>query len=226
MLTVDNFSFTRGGQPFVAFEWGSEVLLAGAHRLGGLAMVAVLAGLVLALTYALVTRFLLARGVEPLLAYLTAMGAALLGASHWLARPHLFTMLLVIVLLTRLESTGRRALWWYAPLFWVWANLHGGFTYGLVLIGIYLAGDLVEWRIGGKSAEWLARARYHGLALLLALVGVCLNANGWRLFAHLFTFFGQPLLFEKTQEFLSPDFHVLNGKLFLCAIMVIVAGLA
>ena len=37
LLTIDNFSFTRGGQPFVAFEWGSEVLFAGAHRLGGLA---------------------------------------------------------------------------------------------------------------------------------------------------------------------------------------------
>ena len=42
------------GRPFIAFEWGSEVVYALAYRAAGLAGVAVLAGLVLALTYALV----------------------------------------------------------------------------------------------------------------------------------------------------------------------------
>jgi hypothetical protein len=226
MLTVDNFSFTRGGQPFVAFEWGSEVIYAAVHRLGGLAGVAVLAGMVLAFTYALLIRFLLSHKVEPLLAYLTVMAAALLGASHWVARPHLFTMLLVVILLTRLEEVDQRPLWWFAPLFWVWSNIHGGFVYGLLLIGMYVAGDLVEWLINRRSPVWRNRLGYHGLALLLAIGGVILNANGYRLFVHLVAFFGQPLLMEKTQEFNSPDFHVLNGKLFLYALLIILTGLA
>jgi hypothetical protein len=226
LLTTDNFSFTRGGTSFLPFEWGSEVLYAWAYRIGGLAGVAVLAGLVLALTYALVVRFLLRRGVEPLLAYLTAMASALLGASHWVARPHLFTLLLVILLLELLERTDRRSLWWYLPLFSLWSNLHGGFSYGLTLIGLYLAGDLFEWLVGGREREWLERARHHGWALLLALLGVCLNANGWRLFAHVISFFGQTLIFETTQEFLSPDFHALGGKLFLYALLLVIVGLA
>lgn len=226
LLTVDNFSFTRAGQPFVAFEWGSEVLYALAYRAGGLAGVAVFAGLLLALTYALLIRFLLRRQVEPLLAYLTVMAAALLGASHWVARPHLITLLLVVLLLELVERVDRRSLLWYVPFFCLWANLHGGFTYGLMLVGLYLVGDLVEWRIGGRRREWLERARHHGMALGLAIVGVALNANGWRLFAHLISFFGQSLLFEKTQEFLSPDFHVLNGKLFLGALLAVIVGLA
>ena len=226
LLTIDNFSFTKAGTPFVAFEWGSEVLYAWAHRLGGLAAVAVLAGLLLALTYALVVRFLLRRGVEPLLAYLTAMAAALLGASHWVARPHLVTLLLVVLLLELVERTDRQSLWWYLPFFCLWTNLHGGFTYGLTLIGLYLVGDVVEWLVGGRQAEWRERARHHAMALGLAIVGSALNANGWRLFAHLVSFFGQPILFEKTQEFLSPDFHVLNGKLFLYALLAVITGLA
>src|SRR5262245_13511141 len=201
MLTTDNFSYTRGGSPFVAFEWGSEVVYAAVHRIGGLALVAVLAGIVLAFTYALLIRFLLSHGVEPLLSYLTVMAAALLGASHWVARPHLFTMLLVVILLTRLEEVKERPLWWFAPLFWVWSNIHGGFVYGLVLIGLYVAGDFVEWLLSKRSVEWRDRLGYHGLALLLAIGGVILNANGYRLFLHLVSFFGQPLLFEETQEF-------------------------
>ena len=52
------------------------MLYAAAYRLAGLAGVAVLAGLVLALTYALVARFLIRRGGDPLLAYLVSMAAA------------------------------------------------------------------------------------------------------------------------------------------------------
>jgi hypothetical protein len=226
MLTTDNFSFTRAGQPFVAFEWGSEVLYAAVHRIGGLALVAVLAGIVLAFTYALLIRFLLTHGVEPMLAYITVMAAALLGASHWVARPHLFTMLLVVILLTRLEEVNERPLWWYAPLFWVWSNMHGGFVYGIMLIGMYVVGDFVEWMLSKRSAEWRDRLGYHTLALALAIGGVILNANGYRLFVHLVSFFNQPLLMEETQEFNSPDFHHLGGKLFLYTVAAILTGLA
>ena len=71
----------HSGRPFVAFEWGSEVLYALAYRAAGLAGVAVLAGLVLALAYAMVARFLIRRGGDPLLAYLVSMAAAVLSAA-------------------------------------------------------------------------------------------------------------------------------------------------
>ena len=151
LLRTDVFSFTKAGQPFLAFEYGSELLYAGAYRLAGLAGVAVLAGLVLALTYALVARFLIRRGGDPLLAYLVSMAAAVLSAAHWLARPHLFTLLLVVVLLELLHYTGRRALLLYALLFVVWANLHGGFSFGCILIGLYAAGEAIEGRLSDRS---------------------------------------------------------------------------
>ena len=40
---TDFFSYTRAGEPFIAFEWGSEVLYAAAYRAAGLAGVAVFA---------------------------------------------------------------------------------------------------------------------------------------------------------------------------------------
>ncbi len=225
LLRVDNFSFTKGGQSFLPFEWGSEVVYAAAHAVGGLAAVAVLAGLVLALTYALLARFLLRHGVEPLLAYLTAIAAVVLGAGHWVARPHLFTMLFAIVLLAMLEDPTPRARWWYLPLFAVWANLHGGFVYGLVLIGLYLAGDLIELWISGDPA-WRIRARHHAKALAIGAVAVCLNANGFALVRHVLEFFGHTLILQATQEFHSPDFQTLNGKVFLAVLLVLVVGLA
>jgi hypothetical protein len=92
---VDTFSHTMAGQPFIAFEWGSEVVYALAYRAAGLPGVAVLAGLVLALTYALVAAS--ARG-DLLLAYFVSMAAAVLSGPTGLPGP-IFTMLATVLLL-------------------------------------------------------------------------------------------------------------------------------
>ncbi len=224
---TDFFSHTMAGHPFIAFEWGSEIVYALAYRAAGLAGVAVLAGLVLALTYALVSRFLIRRGGDPLLAYFMSMAAAVLSAAHWLARPHLFTMLAVVLLLELLERRGRRTLWPYFPLFIVWANLHGGFFYGCLAIAIYAVGELLEARLstGEQRAEWLARARHHAAALGIALVASIINPNGLRNLLHVTAFFGNRFL-RQTQEFMSPDFHTVNGKIFLLAILAVITTLA
>jgi hypothetical protein len=224
---ADFFSHTMGGRPFIAFEWGSEVLYALAYRAAGLAGVAVLAGLVLALTYALVARFLIRRGGDPLLAYFMSMAAAVLSAAHWLARPHLFTMLAVVLLMELLERRGRRSLWPWFALFVIWANLHGGFFYGCIIIAIYAAGELLEARFsaGEERSVWLARARHHGAALGIALLASVINPNGLRNLAHVAGFFGNEFL-RQTQEFMSPDFHTVNGKIFLLALLAVLAALA
>jgi hypothetical protein len=225
---ADFFSHTMAGRPFIAFEWGSEVVYALAYRVAGLPGVAVLAGLVLALTYALVARFLIRRGGDPLLAYFVSMAAAVLSAAHWLARPHLFTMLGVVLLIELLERRGRRTLWPWFAFFVVWANLHGGFFYGCITIAIYAVGELLEARLarGEERAEWLARARHHAAALGLALLASLVNPNGFRNLAHVAGFFGNTGILRYTQEFMSPDFHTVNGKIFLLVLLAVVAILA
>ena len=226
LLTRDVFSFTKAGQPFLAFEYGSELVYAGAYKAAGLAGVAVLAGLILALTYALLARFLIRRGGDPLLAYLVSMAAAVLSAAHWLARPHLFTMLFVVILLELLHRTDRRALLAYSALFVVWANLHGGFSFGCILIALFAVGEAIEGRLSSEPQAWYARARHHAAALGVALAASLLNPHGFRLLAHVFGFFGNSAILRQTQEFMSPDFHTINGKLFLLALLGIVAALA
>ena len=167
LLPQDVFSFTKAGQPFLAFEYGSELIYAAIYRVAGLAGVAVFAGLILALTYTLLARFLIRRGGDPLLAYLVSMAAAVLGAGHWLARPHLFTLLGTVILLELLYAPGRRTLRWYALLFVVWANLHGGFSFGCVLIALFAVGEAVEGRYD--------RARQHAAALGLAMAASLVN---------------------------------------------------
>lgn len=226
ILRTDVFSFTAAGKPFLAFEWGSEAVYAAAERLGGLALVAVVAGLLLALTFALVARFMVRRGGDPFLAYLVSTAVAVLTAGHWLARPHLFTLLFVVLLLELLDRDRPAPVWLYALLFAVWANLHGGFSYGLILIGAYLAGDLLEaWQAPDPHPR-LESARQRALALGVAVLATLANPHGIGLLAHVVSFFGQQDILRQTNEFLSPNFHTINGKVFLVMLLAVIGALA
>lgn len=222
----DVFSFTRGGEPFVAYEWMSQITYALMHRLGGLAGITVIAGLILAATYALVVLFMRNRGVDPLLTYLTGITAALLGAAHWLARPHLFTLLALSLLLFFLEPGNRRRLLVLAPFFIFWANLHPGFVVGLMLLAVVLAGDLAEVCFGKDREAWLGRAKYHAGALLIGLLASLVNPRGIGLHLHIQSLLSNQYLMGMTNEFTSPTFHGIHGKIFLLTLLVIVTALA
>ena len=107
----DMFSFTKPGA--AVFRLGMAVgrgrrLAASALGLGAVVLASLL---VIAFTTALLYRLVYRRCGNPLVSIvLTGLAAA--GASiHWLARPHLFTMLLMVVFLTILERVreGRTA---------------------------------------------------------------------------------------------------------------------
>ena len=176
--------------------------------MAGLAGVVVFGSLLIAASYAVVARFLLAPRRRSILHLRDQHGrgghrrGALGGAapSHHPARRRPAAVL---------PRAGRTAawLWLLFLLFVVWANLHGGFVFGLTLLGIYLAGSLAEWRWGSDPALWKERSRYYALALLVAGLGTLMNPNGPALHLHIIRFFGEPFLRDNTEEFLSPDFH-------------------
>jgi hypothetical protein len=227
LLHQDVFSYTKGGEPFVGYEWLSEVAYALVYRLGGLPLVAVACGILLGLTYAYLIQVLLRRGVDPLLAYAVTMLAAVLGSFHWLARPHLFTYLGVVLVMGRLEGSDKGARpWTYLPIFAVWANLHGGFLFGLVIISIYLVGDLAEALRPAERAYWLDRARRHAAALGFAALGTVINPYGLKLPVHVVSWFRMSYVIDNTNEYLSPDFHWIVAKFVLLVILGIVAALA
>jgi hypothetical protein len=226
LFYTDRFSHTMAGRQFVPYEWLSEVLFAGAHRLAGLPGALVLTGIVVAAAYALALLLLQRSGVDPLLAFATAIAAGVLGVVHWLARPHVFTLIGAVATLWLLERGARRAPLVGLGIFALWANLHGGFLYGLVLIGLYLAGDALEIRWGHGRAHWVGRLRQHGLVLVGAIAGTLINPSGPGLLMHVTGYLGKGYLVDRTAEYQSPDFHALYGRIFLVVVLGVVAALA
>lgn len=223
---ADPFSFTRPGEPFVGFEYGSQLLLAGAHEIGGTAGMAILAGLVIAGTLALLLSGLLRRGLDPLLAVTTVLVVTVLTNIHWLARPHILSWPLMLSLLTMLERERRPPLWAFGLLFALWTNLHGGWVYGWVLIGMYLVGHGLETlEVRGCPRSW-ARVKGLAAALGVSVAATLVNPYGWRLPAHVVEFFRDPWLRTLTQEFQSPDFHSPDLYPFLAAVLGVLLFLA
>jgi len=191
----DLFSFTRPEGAWCAWEWGAEVVMAWLARHGGMAAVVLAALVALSFTFTLLYRLLRERTGNALIAIgLTAVAVA--GSSiHWLARPHLATLLLIVLYLRILES-GRR-LWLLAVLMVAWTNLHAGFVFGLLLVAIWAIGD----RTGGDR-------RPYWMALAGCLAATLVNPFLWHLHAHILRYLaGDAWQFNHISEFLSPSFH-------------------
>jgi hypothetical protein len=219
---VDPFSFSKPGQTWFAWEWLSDVGMALLHRAAGLKALVWFSAVLIAGFAGVLLRYMMWKGANALIALaftLIAVGAC---SIHFLARPHLTTLLLIpitawMVEADRLRPTWR--LWILVPVFAVWTNLHGGFIAGLVILGAVAAGTAVEslWNGGSLLAE--SPRRYGILTACCAAVTV-LNPYGIELHKHVFKYLGSDWIRDAVQEFQSPTFRgesamQFEGLLFL-----------
>ncbi len=133
--TGDPFSFTFAGEPWIAKEWASQIVFSLAYRLGGWPAVVVVAAAAVALAFALLTHFLL-DGLAPLPVIAFLAVAFVLAAPHIVARPHVLALPVMVAWvggLFRAVDRDTPPPYALAALMVVWANLHGGFTLGVVL---------------------------------------------------------------------------------------------
>jgi hypothetical protein len=199
----DRYSHTMAGGFVVPHEWLSQLAFAVVHRAAGLNGVAWLTALVLATTYGLLTGWLQAAGTRAFLAMGMGFLAALVGAIHHLTRPHLFTILFFTGFLLLLENYRRTRRWHWVglmlPVMVVWANTHGAFISGLVLVGLYGIGAVLE-------KEWRLAAVFGGVLVALTLVSL-INPVGVDLIRNSFAYLGEDYLVDVTVEYRSPNFH-------------------
>ena len=236
--TGDIFSFSKSGDPWFAWEWLSDVIFAWLNCHGGLQAVVLFAILLLALTFALLFR-LLRRKSNPFVAIAVTMLAAAGSSIHWLARPHLFTLLFLVLFYRALEQVreGRTRIFGVPylavlPISTVlWTNLHGGFFVGIVMIGAYGAGELLAVLFcgtgnseGGRLVAW-RRASQYFVSAFACLAASLINPYTWHLHTHMAMYLRDPYNSQHIQEFLSPDFHH-PSAIFLEAMLVLGAAAA
>ncbi len=215
--TQDVFSFTRVGQPWYAWEWLTDVLYAWLNSHGGLAAVVLLSVLLLSATFTLVFR-IAKRHANPVIALLATLLAAGSSAIHWLARPHLFTLLFLALFYGALENVrsgrtrvGRIPYLAILPVLTiVWTNLHGGFVAGIVLLAGYGAAEVIQALVAADGeaagAAW-ARARNYFATAVACAAASLVNPYFYRLHVHVVEYLADPYESQHVVEFLSLNFH-------------------
>ncbi len=208
----DMFSQHTPPLAWTAHEWLAEVVMALSHQAAGMSGVVALYALLLVLTFWLLFKCLISYHTGVLPAVVATIATLTCSMLHWLARPHLFSFLFLVLfhhLLENWRRKGGRSLWLLPPLMLVWANLHGGFVAGFLLLGAYLAGTAAG--MVGTSTE-ACRAGRGKLVQLAGVIAACLaatmiNPYGWRLLLFPLKLVSDRYLMDHVAEFFPPAIH-------------------
>jgi hypothetical protein len=208
----DLFSFSKPGGPWYAWEWLSDAILAALYDLGGLRAVALAAILLLSATFTILY-FLARRKSNAVIGIVVTMAGAAAASVHWLARPHLFTLLFVAIfyaLLERVREGSRALLWVLIPATALWTNLHGGFFVGVSMIAVYGIGELLAVALSADRSGYrdrLRAARDYFICAVGCLAASLANPYTWRLHKHVIDFLGDSYYGQHIMEYMSISFH-------------------
>jgi hypothetical protein len=231
----DIFSFSKAGQPWFAWEWLADVWFAWLNGIGGLNAVVLFGVLIVAATISLLYR-LVRRKSNALVAIAVTIVAAAASSIHWLVRPHLFTLLFLVLFYGALERVkeGRTRI---AGVPYVailpavtvlWTNLHGGFFVGILMIGVYGAAEIfslvLSTSLKGRT-ERLSRAQAYFASALGCAAASLINPYTYHLHVHMAKYLRDPWNSQHIVEFLSPSFHH-PAAVFFEAMLVLAAAAA
>jgi tetratricopeptide (TPR) repeat protein len=215
---VDDYSALARGRPFTAHEWLSGVLFHLVQRLFGErgfdALILFKAGIAVAVAWILY-RAAAAQGAAPLVAIPCLAWVMILAAARFLERPHIFGYLLTALflwILARRSAAGARGLsgpiLLLLPLQVLWANLHGSFLMGPVIVLLAAAGEGIDAILAHRGGHQAAGVHWREASLLgllaALLVAACLvNPYGWRLLLFPFELTGSGFM-DLIYEWLPP----------------------
>ena len=224
---TDTFSYRSVGFASIPHEWLSQVIFSISNDLLGLSGAVLLAALIVTATWALVI-YETNRRTGSLIAVLLASALGIAASMiHILPRPHLFTYLftaLWIIVLERVVSD-KPKFWWLLPvLMLLWVNLHGMFVLGIIILGIYLVGSLLE----NPDRKWFTSPATKSLLLagLFSVFATFCSPSGIQIWDAILSLGSNTYITSRIPEYQSADFHMPETWPFLLLLLITIAAFA
>jgi hypothetical protein len=224
--TTDPFSFTRPGQRWYAWEWASDIAMAATHRWSGPAGVALLYALAIAGATYLWVKLCWQSGAEFAVVCATVIPMLSTVNLHWLARPHVFSwlfMLIGLLLASRREvSLSKRGAALVALLSIVWTNFHASFFLLPTMFVVFAVGNELERRLvdAQRPANAVPLLQLAGIASAASL----LNPYGWGTHWHVARYLSDSELLDRVGEFQSFNFHAAGAWQILLLLGIAALG--
>lgn len=224
--TVDFYSYTTAGKPWVSMQWLSQIIYALTFNAGGWRAMAVLAAASSAAIVGIVCFYLLRHLRFSVAIWCAVLTGAAMGPQST-ARPHIFAYVLLAIWMISLldayddEKFDLPPLWTLAPLMILWANIHGSFTYGLMLLYIF-SGCCLYHNFVGRN---YAKCRRVLIAATVTTACAAVTPYGIMPVFMTTTLVNMKFATGYINELRSPDFHASNFILiYFVAIFLAIAG--
>ncbi len=222
---VDSLTYSRSGIPWVDQSWLFDLALAKIVDFAGWSGAVAATALVLAWICACLTRAMIRADAKPWVALCVAMIVAEIGSIHFLVRPHIMTFAFVLWTLGacrdyHLRGSASRRLTWAPIAVAVWANLHGGFLAGPLIVLSALIGHAIA---GPWDDE--RRRRVLGFSRCFALCSIAPMANpyGFDLYRHVFNLLHGSGVTALITEYQPPAFGKPETRMLECVILGLIA---
>jgi len=221
--SLDPYSHTMPDWPWVEHAWLADGIVGVLYRHTGGLPVIFFFGAVTACAWLLAANLADCTWHSRLLACCLSLWVAL---PYLGARTQLLSLLGLSCLLTFLWRTSISVQMIGIPLLFLgWANLHGGFTAGLFLLGLFIpAAAIVKWLVARGILEEASFRPDPSLRLPLAPLALAavaglgltfLNPYGWRLYAEIIESLSDRFMLDRVQEWQPPSLETLAGRNYL-----------
>jgi hypothetical protein len=219
----DMLTWSCDGVVWVDQSWAFDVGLALLVDHAGWTAAIMATALGLAWIYGALARGLLEDGGSPAITLLVTILATGVGSVHFLIRPHLFTLGFVLWTLRACQKQhlhGGRQIARIPLLMVVWANVHGGFLAGPVIV---LTAGIGHALSGPLDAERRRNVARFARVFFLACVAPLLNPYGLDLYRHVGHLLVSSGVTDLIDEYQSIPFGKANGRVVEWIVLALVA---
>jgi hypothetical protein len=217
--TVDTWTFTAPGAPWVDQQWGAQVVLSGVYKIAGWTGLAVFRAALVGITFGCLFAIGHRRGLGARRAAGLTLAAFTVAAVALALRPQMLGMAIFAV--TLLLVTDRRAhpgrLWLVPVLVVFWANIHGSFFLGPVVLGLAWLEDLHDGVPGARRVLLIA---------LVTAAAACLTPFGPLVWGYAVGLSINPQVTERITEWQPTSLRNVPGILFFASVAAVVVLIA
>lgn len=220
----DVFTYTNSGHSWVLSEWLSQAIFYFLYQQAGLTGVAAITALVYTLCWFITYKTCQEQLEDEGKAILVVMlFCATMGAIA--PRPHIFTFLFFSILLHQLfmfkYRASDRGLIFIPLMMAIWANAHGGFFIGLVLLAAFL---VAEWShhllVDNVGRIETRRLKKLSLIAIAGFLATAINPHGWQYWLYPYHAIVSSGDTQFISEWQSPSFHKPFFQYFLVVVFL------